>query len=79
MEIDTDYYQEELNYVNDKFNLKEILEFQKKHRTELIIGSDHQYECYINRECYSISLSPLYTLITGIENYKKHNKDGIRK
>jgi len=68
------YLEKELEYVEKNFNLADVIEFQRKNRTELIVGGDGQYECWINKECFAISLTPLYTLIVGIENYRKDAK-----
>lgn len=74
MEDNFDYIENEYNFVRDNFNLEEILEFQKDHAVEIIRGSDWQYECYIDRKCYYISLTPLYTLLLAIKTYKDHVK-----
>lgn len=72
MEEQFDYIENEYNFVRDNFNLEEILEFQKDHTVEIIRGSDWQYECYIDRNCYYISLTPLYTLLLAIKTYNEN-------
>ena len=63
--------QDENNWVRKNFDLEEILDFQSKHRVEIILGSDYQYECWIDYKegdgCYGGSLTPLHALITGIK------------
>lgn len=67
-----DYIENEYKFVRDNFNLEEILEFQKDHAVEIIRGLDWQYECYIDRKCYYISLTPLYTLLLAIKRYNEN-------
>jgi hypothetical protein len=74
MQEDFDYYQEEDNFVRNNFDLEDILSFQKENDIQIIRGEDYQYQCYINKECYYISLTPLYTLLLGIKHYRKYNE-----
>ena len=75
MQEDIDYYEDENIFVRNNFDLEDILSFQKENDIQIIRGEDWQYQCYINKECYSISLTLLYTLITGIQNYRKYNEN----
>lgn len=61
----------ENNTVRDKVNLDEIFSFQKRHSIDIIQGSDFQYGCWIDGKCYYHSLTPLHSMIFGIETYKK--------
>src|SRR5690606_38391606 len=68
-----DYFEEEDKLTKKLFNLDDILQFCRKHRVEVIMGSDYQYECYIdakpNDGCYATGLSPLGAMILGIKTY----------
>lgn len=70
------YIEEEDKYVLNNFNLNDILDFTKKNRVEIIIGTDHLYQCFINYKkgdgCYATSLTPLYALLIGIKQYNKN-------
>ena len=70
------YIEEENKYVLNNFNLIDILDFTKNNRVEIIIGTDHLYQCFINYKkgdgCYSSSLTPLYALLIGIKQYNKN-------
>ena len=68
-----DYYLEEIEETKKVFNLDEILEFQFHHDIQILRGSDYQYECYINRDVYAVSLTPMYALVSGIIKYKLLN------
>ena len=67
-----DYIENEYNFVRDNFNLEEIIEFNKHHNVEIIRGEDWQYQCYIDRKCYYISITPLYTLLLAIKTYNEN-------
>ena len=65
-----DYYLEEINETREGFNLDAILEFQLHHDIQIIRGEDFQYICYIDRKVYSVALTPMCALISGINEYK---------
>jgi hypothetical protein len=69
-----DFFEQENEYVRDNFNIDEVLEFTSSHDVQIIRGADWQYECYINKNCYYIGLTHLYTLLLGIKTYKEHEK-----
>ena len=67
------YFEDENNIVSDNFNLEEILQFQLTHDVQIIRGRDYQYICYIDREAYCPSLTPMFALLFGIKQYKELN------
>lgn len=73
------YFEEENKITKKLFNLDEILEFQLKHDLQIIRGEDYQYGCYINKECYTNSLTPLNAIVTGIKIFKKLKENDNRK
>lgn len=56
------------------FNLDEILEFQLKNDVQIIRGGDFMYQCYINKDVYEISFTPIHALVFGIKRFKKEEK-----
>lgn len=70
---DFDYFQDEIDQTVKQFDLEFILSFQLKHDIQIIRGEDWMYECWIDRKCYDNSLTPMYALVFGIENYLKQN------
>lgn len=73
MQEDIDYLESENTFVKNNFDLEDILSFQKENDIQIIRGEDYQYQCYINKKCYAISLTALHSLIFGIQNYRKIN------
>jgi hypothetical protein len=68
------FFEQENEYVRNNFNIEEILEFINSHDVQIIRGADWQYECYINKKCYYIGLTHLYSLLLGIKIYKENEK-----
>jgi flagellar motor switch protein FliG len=57
--------------VKKLFNLNDLLDFEKTHTIEMIIGSDHMYHCYINGVVWETGVNFLETLILAIDKFKK--------
>lgn len=70
-----DPIKDEHEYVRKHFNIDEVVEFEKNHRVEIILGSDLQYWCFIDKGVYSTGLTTLYALITGIKIYQNELND----
>lgn len=70
-----DYIQAENNWTRAEFNLEEILEFQTKHKVEVLVQSDYQYHCFIDFKegdgSYAQAFTVLNALMMGIRNYKQ--------
>lgn len=69
-----DYFKLENDQTKKMFNLDDILNFQLNNDVQIIRGSDFQYYCYINKECFANSLTTLNALVVGIEKYKECKK-----
>ena len=68
----TNYVKEEGEIVRKRFDLDTVLTFTEEHRVEVVMGSDYQYEVYIDGEgSYASGLTATFALWFGIENYKK--------
>lgn len=66
------YVKEENEIVCKRFDLDTVLTFTEQHRVEVVMGSDCQYEVYIDGEgSYASGLTAMFALWFGIENYKK--------
>lgn len=65
-----DYFQQEVDLIRELFDLNDIIEFQKEHDIQIIKGADCQYECWINKKCFDVSLTPLGAMTLGIKKYK---------
>lgn len=61
---------EEIKLTEEIIDINEILSFQTDHDIQIIRGEDYNYMCYIDKEVYSIQLTPMFALVTGIKNYK---------
>lgn len=68
---DHDYFAEENESVRQVFNLDEVIEFQSAHNVEVLRGEDFQYVCYIDKNAYGTSLTPIGALTFGILLYKE--------
>lgn len=69
-----DYFTEENKLTKKLFDLDEIIIFQMEHDVQIIRGSDYQYMCYIDKEGYGSSLTPLGALVIGIKQFKNKIK-----
>jgi hypothetical protein len=67
-----DYMKGEIELTRKMFNLEEILEFQLLHDVQIIRSADYQYLCYIDKEAYGTSMTPMLALIIGINQYKNY-------
>lgn len=67
-----DYFIQENETVKQLFDLDEILAFQLEHDVQIIRGEDYMYLCYINKEGFGVSLTPLHALCVGIKQYKEY-------
>ena len=70
--MEIDYFKEEIDLAKKLFDLDEILKFQMEHDVQIIRGEDYQYLCYIDKKGFGVSLTPMYALVVGIHQYKKH-------
>jgi len=68
------YFLEENEIVKKYFDLDEILEFQLEHDVQIIRGEDYQYLCYIDKNGYGVSLTPMCAIVIGIKQFKEKNK-----
>lgn len=68
------YYEEERELTRKVFDLDQILSFQMEHDVQIIRGEDWQYMCYIDKNAYGSSLTPMAALVFGIKQYKEHGK-----
>ena len=75
--MDFDYIEEENSFVKKYFDLEEVLLFQNVHDLQVIRGEDYQYGLYIDKKCYSTSLTPMNAIVVGIIQYKKYVNDKI--
>ena len=77
-ENDWNPLKDEQDWVRQNFDLEEILEFQSKHKVEILMEADYQYACYIDYKeglgCYCSSFTPLHALVAGIKTYKNKNE-----
>lgn len=64
------YFEEENKLIREMFDLEEVLEFQLKHDVQIIRSEDYMYLCYIDKEGYGVSLTPMCALVCGIKSYK---------
>lgn len=71
-----DYFIEENELIKKLFDLDEILAFQLQHNVEVLRGEDYQYLCYIDRNGYGTSLTPMGALTIGIKQFKKQQSNG---
>lgn len=69
--MEIDYLKEENEITKKLFDLDEILLFQSNHSVEILRGEDYQYLCYIDKEGYGVSLTPMGALTAGIKQFKK--------
>lgn len=68
--MELDLFQQESEQVKKECSINEIVDFTMTHDVQIIRGEDYQYYCYIDKEVYDISLTPMYTLMMGIIKYK---------
>lgn len=68
------FVESENELVMKLINLDELLSFQLTHDIQVIRGSDYNYECYIDGECYNASLTPMLSIVLGIKIYKEKNE-----
>lgn len=64
-----EYLQDEIVYTLHHFDLTKAIEFQVKHDVQIIRSEDYMYGCWIDKKCYSVAITPLYSLVNGINNY----------
>lgn len=64
------YFAEEVELTRKVFDLDQILSFQMEHDVQIIRGEDWQYMCYIDKNAYGSSLTPMAALVFGIKQYK---------
>lgn len=71
-----DYFGAEYELTKKMFDLDEVLNFQLNNDIQIIRGEDYSYMCYINKECYSTALTPMFALVYGIKCFKeRQDKD----
>lgn len=66
-----DYFQSEIELTRKLFDLEQILDFQMKHDVQIIRGADWQYECYIDKACTNVALTPMMALVLGVHFYNQ--------
>lgn len=66
-----DFLSEENALIRKMFDLDEILSFQLEHDVQIIRGEDYQYQCWIDKECYTADLTPMFALVYGIKRFKE--------
>lgn len=71
------YFLEENELTKRMFDLNEVLLFQLDHDVQIIRGSDYMYSCYIDRAVYGSALTPMFSLWSGIKQYKELLKKKI--
>ena len=67
----------ELGYAKDRFDVEAFNKLSKSHTVELVIGEDGRYNCIIDREVFAQGLTPMFTLVYGIENFHRPKKNNI--
>lgn len=65
-----DYYLEENTYVEDHFDLHEIIAFEYEHKVEVTRGEDYQYVGWIDGKGYGLGLTFMGALVNAIARYK---------
>lgn len=65
------YFQEENNIVESQFDIKEVLDFTLTHDVQIIRGEDYNYLCYIGKNAFGTSITPMGALWFGIQQFKK--------
>jgi hypothetical protein len=65
--------EQENSEVRQNLNINEIFEFNKTHKIEVLFGADLQYHCWIDGKCYCQSLTPLHSMVFGVESFKQNN------
>lgn len=68
--IANNHFQEENKIIRRLFDLELILTFQLKHDVQIIRGGDYQYQCFIDKEAYGTSLTPVGALVFGIKQHE---------
>lgn len=64
--------QEEHEYVRKNLDVEKLIAFQDAHSVEIVRGADFMYLCYIDKNGWGTSFTPLAALIYGIEQYEQH-------
>lgn len=64
------YFEEENNETRRLFDLESLIAFQMEHEVQIIRGEDYQYMCYIDKEVYGSSLTPLNALVVGVRKFE---------
>lgn len=72
--MEIDYIKEETDLARRLFDLDEIIDFQLEHDVQIIRGSDYQYLCYIDKEGFAPSLTPIGALVIGIKQFSQRIK-----
>lgn len=68
-----DYMTEENDLVRKRFNLEEIISFEKEHNVEITREKGWQYTCYIDQKVYGIGLTMTGALVFGIKQFEENN------
>ena len=76
-ESPVDLIEQENELTRKLFDLEKIIKFQQEHDVQVIRGGDFQYLCYINKEGYAPSLTPLHAVVVGIEQYNNSEQYSI--
>ena len=59
----------ELEFVKDRFDLNQLLQFQLSHEVQIKRGDGFEYNCIIDGEIYAVANTPLYALVVGVLLY----------
>lgn len=73
---DPNYFEEEAQETAKFFDLEKLLRYQLSYNIEVVRGADYQYLCYINKEVFAVSLTPMFALMAGVLNHEKFIQDG---
>lgn len=69
MTPNTDYFEKENELTRALFNLDSVILTQAKNDVQIIRGEDYNYMCYINGKVYSVALTPMFALVSGVQKF----------
>ena len=72
--IEIDLILMEQKYVQENIDIDKIMSFEEDHLISVTFEDDCQHHCYIDKNVYSSGFTFMYTLLTGIANYKNQIK-----